>query len=158
MEATESIDEIRVIQKDVNYRKLKITGGNKTEYDFSDYKTFKGLFRHLYYKRITTDDAKTEQEEFYAIIGVLDNYTPKNEKYIEAKNKLLKIVKNFYKGREKMVKGFKNGIFPFDYDEAWEEEMRYEKEEEELNNIKNKNGLIDYIRLNRLIGAKERHK
>ena len=77
---------------------------------------------------------------------------------IEAKNKLLKIVKNFYKGREKMVKGFKNGIFPFDYDEAWEEEMRYEKEEEELNNIKNKNDLIDYIRLNRLIGAKERHK
>ena len=56
-----------------------------------------------------------------------------------------------------MLKGFKNGIFPFDYDEAWEEEMRYEKEEEKLN-IKNKNGLIDYRRLNRLIAAKERHK
>ena len=34
--------------------------------------------------------------------------------------------------------------------------MRYEKEEEELNNIKNKNGLIDYRQLNRLIGVKKR--
>ena len=30
------IEEIRVIQKDVDYRKLKITGGNKADYDFSD--------------------------------------------------------------------------------------------------------------------------
>ena len=58
MEGTELIDK-RVIQKDDDYRKLKITGGSKTEYVFSDYKTFKGLFRHLYYKRITIDDAKT---------------------------------------------------------------------------------------------------
>ena len=121
-------------------------------------KHLKGYLDTFTTKGLQQTMQKTEQEEFYAIIGVLDNYTPKNEKYIEAKNKLLKIVKNFYKGREKMVKGFKNGIFPFGYDEAWEEEMRYEKEEEELNNIKNKNGLIDYIRLNRLIGAKERHK
>ena len=33
--------------------------------------------------------------------------------------------------------------------------MRYEKEEEELNNIKNKNGLIDYRQLNRLIDVKK---
>ena len=30
------IEEIRVIQKDFDYRKLKITGGNRVEYDFSD--------------------------------------------------------------------------------------------------------------------------
>ena len=35
--------------------------------------------------------------------------------------------------------------------------MRFEREEEErLNNIKDKNGLIDYKRLNRLINAKEK--
>ena len=43
-------EEIRTIQKDVDYRKLKITGGNKVTYDFSDYKTFKELFRDLYLK------------------------------------------------------------------------------------------------------------
>ena len=42
-----------------------------------------------------------QQEEFDAIIGVLDNYTPKNEKYVEAKNKLLKIVKKNLQGERR---------------------------------------------------------
>ena len=41
-------EEIRTIQKDVNYRKLKIRGGNNVTYDFSDHKTFKELFRDFY--------------------------------------------------------------------------------------------------------------
>ena len=40
-EAKELIEEIKAIQKDVDYRKLKIKGGNNVDYDFSDYKTFK---------------------------------------------------------------------------------------------------------------------
>ena len=48
LEAKELIEEIRTIQKDFDYRKLKITGGNKVTYDFSHYKTFKKLFRDLY--------------------------------------------------------------------------------------------------------------
>ena len=54
-EAKELIEEIKVIQKDVDYRKLKIKGGNNVDYDFSDYKTFKELYRDLYYKETTTD-------------------------------------------------------------------------------------------------------
>ena len=34
--------------------------------------------------------------------------------------------------------------------------MRYEKEEEEVNNVRNENGLIDYKKFNRLTDAKER--
>ena len=30
-------------------------------------------------------------------------------------------LKNFYKGREKITERFKDGIFPLDYDEAFEE-------------------------------------
>ena len=52
-EAKELIEKIKSIQKDVDYRKLKIKGGNNVDYDFSDYKTFKELFRDLYYKKIT---------------------------------------------------------------------------------------------------------
>ena len=47
-EAKELIEEIKVIQKDVDYRKLKIRGGNNVDYDFSDCKTFKELLRDLY--------------------------------------------------------------------------------------------------------------
>ena len=47
LEAKGLIKEIKVKQKDVDYRKLKITGGNNTDYDFSDYKAFRELFRDL---------------------------------------------------------------------------------------------------------------
>ena len=119
-------------------------GGNKTEYDFSDYKTFKKLFRDPYYKKITINDTEREQDEFNAVIGVLSDYIPQGDKYIEA---------NFYEGREKNIKGFKDEIFPFDYDEVFEEQVKYKEEEK---NIRDKNGLIDYRRLNRLFDAKIR--
>ena len=61
LEAKDLIEEIRAIKKDVDYRKLKIRGGNNTDYDFSGYKTLKELFRDLYYKKITLDDAEANQ-------------------------------------------------------------------------------------------------
>ena len=72
-------------QKNVDYRKLKITGGNDVDYDFSDYKTFKELFRDLYYKETTIDEVERKQDEFSAVIGALKKYTPRDNKYVEAK-------------------------------------------------------------------------
>ena len=72
---------------------------------------------------------------------------------IEAKYKLLNIAKKIYKGREKIIEGFKNGIFLLNYDEREEQECR---DEEEGNKIRNENGLIDYKKLNRLIHLKSR--
>ena len=62
-EAKELIEEIKAIQKDVDYRKLKIKGGNNVDYDFSNYKKFKELFRDLYYKGTTIDDVERRQDE-----------------------------------------------------------------------------------------------
>ena len=45
-------EEIKTIQKNVNYRKLKITGGNNVTYDFFDFKTFNNLFKDLQIKNI----------------------------------------------------------------------------------------------------------
>ena len=42
------VEKIKIIQKNVDYRKLKIMGGNKVTYDFSNYKTFIELFRHIF--------------------------------------------------------------------------------------------------------------
>ena len=133
LEAKKLIEELRVIQKDVDYRKLKLRGGSNTDHDFSDYKTFKELFKGLNYKKITIDEAEKEKDEFNAIIGVSEDYTPRNNKYIEAKSKLLNDVKTFYDKREKIIEGFKDGIFPFNYDEALEEQMRYKREEKKNN-------------------------
>ena len=84
-EAKELIEEINVIRKDVDYRKLKIKCGNNFDYDFSDYKTFKELFRYLYYKETTIDEVERKQDEFSAVIGALKKYTPRDNKYVEAK-------------------------------------------------------------------------
>ena len=86
LEAKALIEEIKIIQKDVDYRKIIIRGGNNVTYDFSDFKSFNELFRDLYYKKMTINDAEIRQNKFNLKVDALDNYSPKNKKYIEAKN------------------------------------------------------------------------
>ena len=129
-EAKELINEIKTIQKNVDYRKLKIKGGNNVDYDFSDYKTFKELFRDLYYRKTTIDEAKRIQEEFDVAVNSLKNYAPTDNKYVEAKNKLLNNAKNFYEGREKIIEGFINKIFSLYYNQLYEYQMKEEEEKE----------------------------
>ena len=109
LEANGLIEEVRIIQKDIDYRKWKTTGGNKVTYDFSDYKTFEELFRDLYYRKITIDEAERKLDEFDTTFSALNKCLTKNKEYIEAKNKLLINVKKFYKRWEKIIEGFKNG-------------------------------------------------
>ena len=94
-EAKVLFEEIRDIQKNVDYKKLIIRRGNKVTYDFNTYKTFNESCRDLYYKKMTINDAEIRQNEFNSIIGALNNYFPKDQKYKEAKNSLLNNVKNF---------------------------------------------------------------
>ena len=81
--------EIKIIQKDFDNRNLNITGGNKNSNDFSDYKTFKELFRDLYYRNMTRDEAERKQNEFDGVFGASNEYSAKKKICIEAKNKLL---------------------------------------------------------------------
>ena len=62
-------------------------------------KNLKELFRDLYYRKLSINEAERKQDKFDAIIGALENYTSKSDKYIEAKNRLLNNVKNFWEGR-----------------------------------------------------------
>ena len=57
----------------------------------------------------------------------MSNYTPRNQKYNEAKNKLLKNATDFFRGREKIIEGFKNGIFLLNHDNKFEEEQQTSK-------------------------------
>ena len=74
------------MQKDVNYKKLEIIGGNNATYDFSDYKTFKALFRDIYYRNMPINEAERKQDEFKAVLNALSVYPPRGQKYTEAKN------------------------------------------------------------------------
>ena len=69
--------------------------------DFSDSKTFKELFEDLYSKKMTIHDAEMKQDEFNSILDTLNNYSPKTQKYIEAKNILLNNAKILLEGERK---------------------------------------------------------
>ena len=62
-------------------------------------KNLKELFRDLYYRKLSINETERKQDKFDAIIGALENYTSKSDKYIEAKNRLLNNVKNFWEER-----------------------------------------------------------
>ena len=79
--AKELINEIKTIQKNADYRKLKIRGGNNADYDFSDYKTFKELFRDLYHKKTTIDYAERKQDENTGVMGTLKAFASRDDKY-----------------------------------------------------------------------------
>ena len=103
---------------------------------------------------MTIDKTERKQNEFDGVLGALSVYFAKKKEYIEARNKLLNNAKTFYKWREKVIEGFKNGIFPLNFDEREEEQESRDKEEE--NKIRNENGLIDYKKLNKLINLKSK--
>ena len=46
---------------------------------------------------MTTDESEKKQDEFDAVLGVLSEYSSRDQKYIEKKSKLLDNAKNFYK-------------------------------------------------------------
>ena len=64
-------------------------------------------------------------------MAALKKYTPRDNKYVEAENKLLNNAKKFYTGRQKIIEGFKNEIFPFCYDKEYEDQVKAEREIEE---------------------------
>ena len=62
---------------------MKFTGCNNVTYDFSDYKTFKGLFRDTYYRNMLINEAELKQDEFNVALSTLSRYSPREENYIK---------------------------------------------------------------------------
>ena len=61
-------------------------------------------------------------------MGALKAYASRDNKHVEAKNKLANNVENFYKGRKQINEGFKNRVFQLYYDERYEHQMKAEGE------------------------------
>ena len=66
---------------------------------------------------MTINDAEIRQNKFNSIRDALNYYSPKDKKYIEARKRLINNAKSFYEGREKIIEGFREGIFPLKSDD-----------------------------------------
>ena len=100
-------EEIKTRQKNVDYRKLKVTGGNNVTYDFNDLKRFNDFFKGIRFKKMSIDDAEMKQNEFDAKFNALSRCSPRNQKYIDTNIKLLDNPKTFYEESKKIIEGFK---------------------------------------------------
>ena len=49
------LEKLNNQEKLINYMKLSCTGSNKVDYDFSEYRLLKELFKAIYNKNITTE-------------------------------------------------------------------------------------------------------
>ena len=79
------------------------------------------------------------------MLHFLKKYSPKHDNYVTLKNNLVDNVSKFYEGREKIIEGFKNEVFPLYYDKEYEEQMEFEKEEEEEEKIFNANEFNKWV-------------
>ena len=91
------------------------------------------------------------------MLHLLKRYSPKHDKYVTLKNNLVDNGSKFYKGREKIIEGFKNGVFPLYFGKNNKERMKYEeaKEKEKEQEEKQKPTKDDLIVLNKYITDEE---
>ena len=103
-EAENMLEKLNNQEKIINYKKLYFKGGNKVDYDFTNFIFLRELFRIIYYGEILIPGAKREQDEFDDMIDILKTYRPrKNSKYYGLKQDLLIKAQNFYDGREIII-------------------------------------------------------
>ena len=87
-------------------------------FGFRDYRSLKELFRDIYYKKFTIEEAERVKQVFNALLGALKKYSSKISGYIKEKINLLGNVEKFYDGRYIIINECKNKIIPLNYYES----------------------------------------
>ena len=111
-EARNMLEKLNNQEKLINYKKFYFKGGNNLDYDFSEYRSLKELFKTIQNRNIRIKKAERIQDEFNGVHGALEKYKQKKEPYIEKRRKLLINSKKLYDGREIIIDAFKNKMFP----------------------------------------------
>ena len=74
------LEKLNNQEKLINYMKRNFTVGNKVDFNFSEYRSLKELFKVIYYRIITIEKAERIQEQVNSIIDALKNYKPEKTK------------------------------------------------------------------------------
>ena len=85
LEGKSLIEEIKMIERYVDYRKLKITGRNGIPYIILVIIKNLELFRNIYYRTFKINKAERKEDEFNVVLNALSKYSPRDLKYIETK-------------------------------------------------------------------------
>ena len=104
-------------EKLIGYKWFYFKAYGSIEFDCRDLRTLKELFREIYYRNISIEDAEKEQDEFEGTFSALERYEPRKSDYKTGKTSILINAKNLYDGRKVVINAFKNKIFLFRVEE-----------------------------------------
>ena len=79
-EAKNMLEKLNNQEKLINHKKVNFRGGNNIDYNFSEYRLLKELFKATYYRNVRIEKVERIQEEFDATINALNKYKPKKAK------------------------------------------------------------------------------
>ena len=99
-------------EKLIKYKWLCFKAYGSITFDFRDYRYLKELFRAIYHRHISIEDAERDKNEFEGTLNALERYDPRKPDYKTARDSLLINAKNLYDGRKVIIDAFKNKIFP----------------------------------------------
>ena len=64
-------------KKNINHKRFSFKRDKNLVFDFRDYRYLTELFRDVYYKKFTTEEAERRLDEFAAILSALKKIQPK---------------------------------------------------------------------------------
>ena len=76
-EAKNMLEKLNIQEKLISYQNLYFKGRSNVDYDFSEYRSLKELFKAIYYRNIRIEKAERIQDEFNGVYGALENINQK---------------------------------------------------------------------------------
>ena len=83
-EAKNMLKKLSNQEKLINYRKRNFKVGNTVDYDFTNFRPLRELFRVIYYGDVLIPGAEREKNEFDDVLKIFKKYNPK--KILNTKN------------------------------------------------------------------------
>ena len=132
LEAKNVLAKLSNQEEIIKYAKLDFRRDNNLKFEFSDYRSLKKLFRAIYYRNLSIDNAERIKDEFMGVLSMLERYRPRNLDYVTAGENHLINAKNFYDGRKMIIDAFKNKRFPFGVEEPEDLGKRPDESDDEF--------------------------
>ena len=99
-EAKNMIEKPNNQEKLINYKKLYFKGGNKADHDFTNFNSFRELFRAIYFGEILIPAVEREQDNFDDMIKILKDYKPKKRRQ-EKRKMILQLMHKIFTMEDK---------------------------------------------------------
>ena len=106
------MDEIEVVNKDINPKKLAFIGSNREKFNFNKFKMPLNFLSSIFNGQTTLKEAEFLQNDLYNEINERKyNYKPKNVEEKEEINGVLMQANDMLEYRDKIIEAFRDGTF-----------------------------------------------